>query len=275
MPTVSEELDRLTQTFTIDRMYCDALFRCKSAPLVAELLVSHLWSNSALPLCYKALVAEVPRRFTSQHSEQASLWNLVLFDSASRDLRLIPYFVLRGLGPEASGALRRAFEHAAVLAHIWASPEKVEVLSSTDRENYKRAFIWDRTPNRFAALKMPEVARSLYSSLSKLDVHGGTGNRFFSYAADASSFRCKFTYRVEPGSERLRQQVSLLANGHRSINAELLAICADYAKASEELGAAAQAFKIFESPAGEPSPELQAQINDLYRKLGMQRGAPA
>jgi hypothetical protein len=272
MGSVSDELDQLTHTFTIDRTYCDALFHSKGASLTAELLLSHLWSNSALPLCHHALAAQIQERFGARYSEEAALWNLVLFDSASRDLRLIPYFVLRGLGPEASVALRRAFEHVGVLAHVWARPEKVELLSSSDREKYKRAFIWDGKPIRFAALKMPEVAYSLYSSLSELDIHGGTGARYFSYATEPSSIKCNFTHRIEPESEHMQQQLTLLANGHRSVNAELVGICADYAPPSDELEAVARTLKMFLTPAGGPSAELQARAKDLCRQLGLQIG---
>jgi hypothetical protein len=101
----------------MDQAYCDALFASQYAPHVAELILSHLWVNTAMPLCYQVLSAVVPEHFRTRR-ERAALWNLILLDGINRDLRLVPYLVLRGLASEASTALRRAFEHTGVLSSI-------------------------------------------------------------------------------------------------------------------------------------------------------------
>jgi hypothetical protein len=99
----------------MDQAYCDALFASQYAPHVAELILSHLWANTAMPLCYQVLSVVVPEHFRTRR-ERAALWNLILLDGINRDLRLVPYLVLRGLASEASTALRRAFEHTGVLS---------------------------------------------------------------------------------------------------------------------------------------------------------------
>ena len=139
MLRVSEEIDKLTQTFSTDQAYCDALFNWQNASTVAELLLLHMWANTALPLCYESLSASVPKRFRAR-SEKATLWNSILLDGVDRDLRLVPYLVLRGVASEASTALRRAFEHTGVLTHVWADPEKVDALEDTDSKDYDQAF---------------------------------------------------------------------------------------------------------------------------------------
>jgi hypothetical protein len=98
MPRVSDAVDSLTQTFSMDRAYCDALLNSGNADIVAELLISYQWANSALPLCYRALAAAVAKRF-GPRAENASLWNPILLDGINRDLRLVPYLVLRGSLP--------------------------------------------------------------------------------------------------------------------------------------------------------------------------------
>jgi hypothetical protein len=197
MSRVSEEIDRLTQTFSTDQAYCDALFNSQSASIVAELLLSHLWANTALPHCYNALSTAVATRFGAR-SEMAEFWNLILLDGINRDLRLVPYHVLRGIVSEASTALRRAFEHIGVLTHIWADPQKVDALDDTESKRYSQTFRWEsdsrkvkalkalKTSKRFAAMKLGSVATLLYETLSKVDVHGGTSRRFFSYFTELS-----------------------------------------------------------------------------------------
>jgi hypothetical protein len=46
-------------------------------------------------------------------------------------------------------------------------------------------------------------------------------------------------------------------------------LCAAYAERSEELAAAAVAFKMLSEPAGEPSPELRKHIAELLNRLGV------
>ena len=280
MPRVSDALDSLTQTFSMDRAHCDALLNSGNADIVAELLISHQWANSALPLCCNGLAAAVAKRF-GPRAERAGFWNLIFLDGVSRDLRLVPYLVLRGVASEASAALRRALEHTGVLTHIWADPHKVDALQDTDSKDYEQAFRWEKdkrkqealsqskTCKRFAAMKLGALATQFYETLSATGIHGGTAARFFSYAAEPSSFTCSFTMRSAPAAEGIRGKISFLVNGHRTTCAEVMNLCAAYAERSEELAAAAVAFKMLSEPAGEPSPELREHIAELLNRLGV------
>jgi hypothetical protein len=66
-----------------------------------------------------------------------------------------------------------------------------------------------------------------------------------------------------------RRQISFLVDGHRTTCAEVMSLCADYAERSEELAAAAAAFKMLSQPTGEPSPELRTHIAELLNRLGV------
>jgi hypothetical protein len=280
MTKVSDALDRLTQTFSMDRAYCDALMNSASASAVAELLISHQWANSALPLCYKGLAAAVGQHFGAR-SENATFWNFILLDGVNRDLRLVPYLVLRGVASEASAALRRALEHVGVLTHIWMDPEKVDALRDTDSKEYSQAFRREvderkakalrdsKTAKRFAAMKLGSVATLLYDTLSVTDVHGGTSARFVLYADDPSDLVCSFTMRPDPSAERTIQQIRFLTDGHRATCLEMMSLCGDYAAPSEELAAAAETFKMFASVAGDQTPELRQHVAQLLNRLGV------
>ena len=50
---------------------------------------------------------------------------------------------------------------------------------------------------------------------------------------------------------------------------EVIALCADHAKWSDELSAAAEAFRILASVTGEPSPELESQVAELLGRFGI------
>lgn len=278
MPRASDAVDSLTHTFSMDRAYCDALLNSGNADMVAELLISHQWANSALPACYSGLAATVEKRF-GLRAEKARFWNLILFDGVNRDLRLMPYLVLRGIDSEASAALRRALEHVGVLTHIWAYPGKLDALQDTDSKDYEQAFRREgdhgkarelkqlQICKRFEAMKLGQVATLLYHKLSAIDIHGGTSARFFSYAAEPSDFACSFAMRSAPSAEGFRRRISLLVDGHRTTSLELMNLCADHAERSEELAAAARASQMLCSPAGEHSPELQLRIAELLNQL--------
>jgi hypothetical protein len=251
-----------------------------SADLVAELLISHQWANFYLPLCYKVLTAAIPRRF-GPRAEEAGAWNLVLLDGVARDLRLLPYLVLRGVASEASAALRRALEHTGVLTHIWADPRKVDALQDTDSKEYEHAFRREsdsrkaqalkqsNTCKRFAAMKLGPGATDLWSKLSAIDIHGGTSTRFFLYSAKPGDLVCSFAMRSDTITEGVRQQISFLVNGHRTTCGAVMNLCADYAERSEELVAAAAAFTMLLQLAGEPSPELRKHVAELLNRLGV------
>ena len=47
----------------------------------------------------------------------------------------------------------------------------------------------------------------------------------------------------------------------------VIALCAEYASPSDELRDAADAFKMFASPAGEPGQDLARSANELLTKI--------
>jgi hypothetical protein len=118
-------------------------------------------------------------------------------------------------------------------------------------------------------MKLGALATQFYDTLSTTGIHGGTAARFFSYAVEPSNFTCSFTTRSAPAAESLRGQISFLVNGHWTICAEVMSLCADYAERSEDLDTAAVAFKMLSKPDGEPSPELREHIAELLNRLGV------
>jgi hypothetical protein len=276
---IADQLDNLTDTFSVDQECADHLFRSRSANLVAELMLSHAWANSAFPICYRALADAVPKHF-GERNDTAPLWNHILCDDLSQDLRLVPYLTLRGLISNASGAMCRALDHIGIIAHIWKSPEKVEALSDRDSGEYMFAFCRESNPitaqelaeanisKRFASMKFGASATSIYSDLNRIDLrHTQPPRFFFGYVPKSTQVACRFVERTNPEDESFQRRVTILANGHRTICGELISLCAEYAVPTEELRDAADAFKMFGSPAGEPSPELQRSVTELLTKV--------
>jgi hypothetical protein len=222
----------------------------------------------------------VPKHFGTR-SERAALWNLVLLDGINRDLRILPYLLLRGLAAEASGSLRRALEHLGVLTHIWQTPETVDALEDPTSKTYDRAFKFEKdktkdealkaanNSKRFEAMRTGAVATKLYKSLSDFGVHGGTASMFFATSAQPSQMNCSFVQRLDPGGEQFGRHLSLLSNGHRTVCGELICLCVDKGIRTDEVVAAAKSFQVFACPAGEPTVELAQTVMELLEKIGI------
>jgi hypothetical protein len=75
--------------------------------------------------------------------------------------------------------------------------------------------------------------------------------------------------RPVPTADRIAQHVSLLTDGHKTVCAEIMNLCADHAERTQELSAAAEAVKVLASVAGEPIPELESRVVELLERFGI------
>lgn len=251
---VWEKLNALTKTFDCDCAYCDELLLSIHAETVAELLVYHLWMTNAGSLCQKALSEKATNHFSHKQTELGRFYTLLLSEGMKRDMCLVPYLVIRGLPSEAGMALRRAFEHAGVLAHIWNKPKKVEALQNVASRDYLGAFRMEFDPNvnkslkalgltkRFEVMKFGAVAAKLYNVLSGFDVHGGTGREIESWSAKSAKHTCSFCSRSEIGTDILHHRLDILTSGHKLLCGELVGLTADFCDPSTALASAAKAL---------------------------------
>lgn len=277
--TAVNQLDALSGTFTCDQRFCDVLFTSNSARQAAELLLSHLWANKSLPACYKALQEVVPATFGEARVEHGRLWTLVFLESLSRELRLVPYLVFRGLPTEAGNPLRRAYEDIGVLTHIWRDPKKLDALGSPQGAEYRRAFrvataaeqklLKEQGLNqRFSAMRSGKAAKDSYRVLSELYIHGGSGYRVFSEVSERGPLTCSFAHRPDVDGKEFAGTLTVLTESHKLICAEILGLCADFAERSDDLQVLALALREFLYEDSRPGPVLQDWIDDLLQKIG-------
>jgi hypothetical protein len=276
---VADRLDQLTNTFQLDRAFCDALFESPYRTQAAELILSHLWANNAFLICHKALARAAPARFGPGRDDKAAVWTLILIESLQWDLRLVPYLVVRGLPSEAAVALRRAMEHTGVLAHIWRDTAKVDALDDPASADYSNAFRRQRDAmfarflkdaglaKRFSAMRAAVAATALYDQLSTFHVHGGTRYRLLARDLSPNELTCSFCNRPVPSSGHLGQQLAVLTDGHKLMCGELMGLCADYSEPFDELVDAAKALSILLSQDGTQSTELRSAVRNLLARL--------
>ena len=275
----SKGIDNLTHTFQLDQTFCDALFSSPHVEQISELLLSHLWANSAIPMCHKILSTATAKHFGEAQREKAVLWTWILMESLNRDMKIVPYLSIRGLLLEAGGALRRAYEHVGVLTHIWRDESKIESLDDPSGDQYCTSF--RREPNsqkakglkeagvskRFASMQTGYGATILYDKLSTFDVHGGTGHRLLGQNFDLSEFTCSFCSRPMPNSDFVGQKLEILTEGHKLLCVEIISLCIDHGEKSEDLVAAVNALSMFKLKGTSRSTELLTAIRDLLSKL--------
>ena len=149
-------LDRLSNTFTKDREFCDAL--AKTQPSTAARLFIYLrWAHMYMTAIQEELHSMVQRHFAAEHTHDAAFWTMMLTASIFKDLGLVPYLVVRGIIWDAGFAVRRSLENAGVLAHLWAEPSNARFLADSDSGDFKNAFIAETDKSRAAQIGRAHV----------------------------------------------------------------------------------------------------------------------
>ena len=278
--TVADRLDELTHTFEKDRAYCESLFASQNAEAAAELLVSHQWANSAFVICQKLLCGQAASHFGQDghdKGERGALWALVLSESMHRDMRLVAYLAFRGLVWESAVLLRRAFEHAGVLMHLWRDPRKLDAFEDPRGKQYTAAFRREAdhriaelpkeegSSKRFAAMTAGQSATVLYDRLSEFLVHGRTPTRIAFMSLDPGPASCTFAFRGDPRDTRVGQELELLRQGHQLLCCEIVCLCLNYCPQIDEFVEAARILPSLSQTGPTRTPEMAAAVNHLLR----------
>ena len=237
----SDGVDAVTRTFLRDREFCDAL-AASHARHVGRLLVYAKWVHNYMTPIQEELHHMAARHFPAQYVKDAGFWTLTNTGGIGRDLLLVPYLVLRGVISEAGFALRRSFENAGVLAHLWSEPSVSAFLGSQDDQGFRRAFIWEPKEDRRRALKaagiqkrfercaMPQPLTQLYSILSELTVHGGSPSQLMNTELVPTRFSCAMLNRPDPAAKDISRELTLLGNGCEMLCIEVATIHGTYGK---------------------------------------------
>jgi hypothetical protein len=232
---LSDELDRLTGTFSADRLFCDALAETHGDSL-ARLLVYRRWAAAFATSIQEDLHGAVRFHFPELTIEDAGFWTIALTASIHRDISLVPYLALRGVGSDAGLVVRRSLEHAGVLAHLWAVPAKSAFLKDPESGAFKNAFVSESDTTRAGQLKSAGVqkrfehcylaaaASQLYRLLSAYTIHGGSPAQLANSVYLPTGHECMFLLRPDPSDEHVGQTLQILGNATELLCVELCSL---------------------------------------------------
>jgi hypothetical protein len=234
-------LDRLTQTFTKDQEFCEAI-ALKQSWNVGRLFVYLRWAQNYIPAIQEELHAMADSHFPAAYTKDAKFWTLTIVAGTFRDLALVPYLVLRGLISEAGLAVRRSLENMGVLAILWHDPSTTEYLSDPEGGPFKNAFVRESDRNKAADLKMRGVQKrfhvsmlgrpmsDLYHILSKYTVHGGSPDQLVTANLLPTRLSCMLVNRPDPLEKDLTKDLVILANGCEMLCVELAFVHGKWSK---------------------------------------------
>lgn len=161
--TPSENLDKLTSTFTKDRAFFDALLlspHCdKSRITLSKIVVIHRWMHIYFLDFQGALTNAVASRFPAALIKTADFWTTSLTAQIARDSGLICYMCVRGLHGETGPSVRRCLENIGILSHFWAEPQKAKFLETPDSKEFQMEFIRERDIAKQQQLKVDGIAK--------------------------------------------------------------------------------------------------------------------
>jgi hypothetical protein len=203
MKQPSQTLDRLTNTFTADREFFDAMMAEPPGKAFIEMCIWYLWLHEYLHDIQNSLNdAGKPNGSTYQ------LWVVSMIGGAAQAVGMLMYLMARGVVHEAAASGRRALESLGMACHLVRDPSKTQFLSGSESESrdFTKAFI--RGPNqgeakklkeegiryRFAGMSKPmaRAATQLYEIFSRFNVHGGTLSSLAGIALKPTANSCSF-----------------------------------------------------------------------------------
>jgi len=276
MVAFSDDIDRLTGTFRADRRFCDSLFVSENAENFAEILVYYIWAHVFLPHFQKGILQFVPLHFQRDSHERARFWSYALSLGVMKDLRLIPYLLMRGLIAESGSVLRRSLEHVGVLTHIWSDPTKLRFLDEIDSKEYRDAFQSEKDKHvqsdlkargvkkRFACLLSDGAASTLYEILSNWWVHGGSSAYLLHWESDPGQSSCWFLDRKTPAEAR----IDLLSQGVAILCMEIVNLYITHAQkyrtsCAETAAGIDSILRLFSLPPDPRTDEMKRQIAQI------------
>jgi hypothetical protein len=236
----SEGLDRFTNTFTIDRSFCDALALAPAARHVAKLVVYARWAHKYINPIQEDLSEMAKQHFSPTLCEKASFWTIALVGGVLKDVCLVPYLTVHGLVLDAGFAVRRSLEHVGVLAHLWHRPENAACLDDPDAPAFRSAFVIEpdkqkagelkqkRIQKRFAQCMLHTAASKLYSLFSSYTVHGGSPRQIMMNELEPTRFSCGLVNRPDP--QKITGEVELLGNACEILCTEIVYIHGTFGK---------------------------------------------
>jgi hypothetical protein len=205
----SQALDKLTNTFTADRAFFDALMAHPCSEAFLEMCVWYLWLHEYLHDIQDSL-----HDAGKSHGSDYQVWVISMIGGAAQGVGMLMYLLARGIVHEAAASGRRALEYLGMASHLVRDPQKAQFLCSGETKSpaFKNAFIrgMDRDEAkklkqagigyRFAGMStgMATAATRLYDLFSRFNIHGGTMSALTGIALSPTDNSCAFHNRSLP-----------------------------------------------------------------------------
>ena len=197
----SQALDNLTNTFTADRKFFDALMAEPCGEAFVEMCVWFLWLHEYLHDIQRSL-----HEGGESHGALYQAWVVSMIGGAAQSVGMLMYLVTRGVVQEAAASGRRALEYLGMACHLVRDPARAKFLEEAESPGFTKAFI--RCPDRqeaarlkhdgiryrFAAMnkEIAQSATQLYEIFSRFNVHGGTMSSLTGIALEPTPHSCFF-----------------------------------------------------------------------------------
>jgi hypothetical protein len=201
MSQPSDALDKLTNTFTADPKFFDALMAQPGGEAFLEMCVWYLWLHAYLHDIQNSL-----HDGGKKHGSDYQTWVISMIGGTAQSIGMLMYLVARGVVHEAAASGRRALEYLGVACHLVRDPTKARYLDEEKSSEFTKAFVrgpdrqkagklkQDGIRYRFAGMntKTAKSATQLYAMFSRFNVHGGTMSSLTGIALLPTPNSCSF-----------------------------------------------------------------------------------
>ena len=203
MNQTSQTLDKLTNTFTADRVFFDNLMSDPCGEAFVEMCVWYLWLHEYLHDIQDSL-----HEAGKSHGPDYQVWVVSMIGGVAQGVGMLMYLLARGVVHEAAASGRRALEYLGMASHLVRDPSKTQFLCKEEMSSpaFKNAFIrgMDRDEAkklkqagigyRFAGMSAgtANAATRLYAIFSRFNVHGGTMSALTGIALSPTNDSCAF-----------------------------------------------------------------------------------
>lgn len=242
----SQTLDELTNTFTADRKFFDALMAQPCGEAFLEMCVWYTWLHDYLHDIQNSL-----HEAGSAHGSNYQVWVVSMLGGTAQSIGMLMYLLVRGVVHEAAASGRRGLEYLGMACHLVRYPSKAQFLSNdeTQSPDFTKAFIrgqdrreaerlkQDGIRYRFAGMSSgtAKSATQIYEIFSRLNVHGGTMSSLTGVALVPTANSCTFHNR---SIEQIAKNLPLFKPILEITAIELMEMVGHYGTRSERINQA-------------------------------------
>lgn len=277
----SDNLDSITETFSKDRQFFDALTQSPAFSHLCKIIVYTKWWRKWHLAFLDGLLNAIGERFPAQLQESARIATTMLAIQLTKDVGLTAYLISRGLAQDAGVGQRRMFENIGVMSHFWNEPPKVALVSTPESSDYRRAFVFEEDRQKQAVLKSCGISKrfaavdgsfapgmtTLYALLSDYLIHGGTGKHNVGISVERGPFCCFFLPRPSPDDSMFTTIVEILEKGVEMVTVEYALLVGKVGKKTPDVMEGGVTLNRMMGTPGEERSRMSEEITAVRREL--------